>query len=318
MLLLLLVTQGLAQTPSCGATLTGTVVLTADLTCPTGHGLAVGSGATLDCADHIISGGEQAGQYGIYVREVSNAIVRNCTVERFEIGIRLRGATDATVEQSVSRENTRYGLELTTGSTGARIQGNTMTGNGDEGIHVSGPLDRDALHEIIGNTVEGNAVEGIYLLDSDANTIAENLVRDHGAAGLYIKGSHRNTILGNTLTNDPIQLVSGSQQNVLRGNTIVGHRIKFDTASNNRVYTMSIQGQGGSPSTAYDFTNSANNTVEDSEARDPRDYHIRAVNSSKNNRFTRFLAVPTLRCLVDRTSSVSVTAPNGSSLPCQR
>jgi parallel beta-helix repeat protein len=316
--MLLLGTQATAQTLSCGATVAGSVTLKADLNCPTGHGLVLGNGATLDCDGHHITGNEQPGQYGIYVREVSGATVRNCIVEGFEIGIRLRGATDATVEDSVSQDNTRYGLELTNGSTGALIQGNEITQNGDEGIHVSGPPDRDARHEILGNLVDGNAVEGIYLLDSDANTVADNVIQNHGTAGLYIKGSHRNTVEGNTLTNDPIQLVSGSQQNILRDNTIVGHRIKFDGAPNNTVSTMRIQGQGGTPGTAYELTNSPNNTIVDSAASHPGDYHIRVVNNSKNTVFTRFDAQPTLWCVVDQTSSVRVTNPQGTSVPCRK
>jgi parallel beta-helix repeat protein len=142
--ILLLGTQAIAQTLSCGATVVGSVTLKADLNCLSGHGLVLGNGATLDCAGYRITGGEQPGQYGIYVREVSHATVRDCIVEGFEIGIRLRGAIDATVEDSVSQDNTRYGLELTNGSTGALIQGNRITQNGDEGLHVSGPPDRDA------------------------------------------------------------------------------------------------------------------------------------------------------------------------------
>jgi parallel beta-helix repeat protein len=316
--MLLLGTHAIAQTLSCGATVVGSVILGDDLNCPTGHGLVLGNGATLDCNGHRITGSEQPGQYGIYVREASGATVRRCRVEGFEIGIRLRGATDATVEASVSRDNTRYGLEITSNSTGAVIQGNEITQNGDEGIHVSGPPDRDALHEIIGNTVGGNGLEGIYLLDSDANTVADNAIQHHGTAGLYLKGSHRNTIEGNTLTNDPIHLVNGSQQNVLRDNTIVGQRIKFDGAPNNTVSTMRIQGEGGIPANAYDLTNSPNNTIVDSAASDPGDYHIRAVNNSKNTVFMRFDAQPTLWCVVDKTSRVRVTNPQGTSVPCRK
>jgi parallel beta-helix repeat protein len=318
LLLLLLGAQRVAHAVSCGNTVTGTVILTTPLVCPTGHGLAVGNGATLDCNGQTITGGNQSGQYGIYVRSVSNAVVRNCTVAHFEVGIRLRGAIDALVEDNVSRDNTRYGLEITLNSTGAVIQRNDIIQNGDEGIHVSGPPDRDALHEIIGNIIDGNGLEGIYLLDSDANTVADNAIQNQGTAGIYIKGSHRNTIEGNILTNDPLQLVNGSQLNVLSANTLYGQRIKFDGAPNNTVYTMSIQGQGGTPSIAYDFTNAPNNTLVDSAASNPVDYHIKALNNSKNIVFTRFVAVPTLRCVVDQTSGVRVTDPNGTALPCPK
>jgi parallel beta-helix repeat protein len=314
-LLLILGTYAVTHAQGCGATVTGVVTLTADLNCPTGHGFVIGNGATLDCADHIISGGDQQGQYGIYVRNVSDATVRNCTAEHFEIGIRLRQATNGTVQNSVVQHNTRYGIEVTS-STGVLLQGNTIYNNGDEGIHVSGPGTRDALHRIEKNTVNANALEGIYLIGSHANTIADNTIRNHGTAGLYLTGSNRNTIDGNTLTNDAIQLVSGSQRNILRNNTISGHRIKFDGASNNEVYHTSVQEQGGRPSNAYELNRSSGNVIVDSGAIDPIDHHIRAASASKGNVFTRFAADPTLRCFVDQTSTVTVTDPNGNTLTC--
>ncbi len=309
-------TQGVAHAVSCGDTVTGTVIMAAPLDCPAGHGLLVGPGATLDCAGHSISGRHQSGQYGIYLRDIGDAVVRNCTVQSFEVGIRLRGTTNASVQNSAAEANTRYGLEITGNSTGARIQGNTIAYNGDEGIHVSGPTDRDALHHIAGNMVEGNAKEGIYLFDSDANTVADNYVQNHAAAGIYVTRSNRNVIEGNTLLNDPIQLADGSQLNMLRDNTIVGQRIKFDSASHNDVHNMSVTGQGGTPSQAYDFYRSSNNTILDSEAIRPGSYHIKAVSGSKNNTFTRLSATPTLRCSIDRTSQVIVTDQNGNRLRC--
>ena len=121
-LLLMLGMHAVAQAQSCGDTVTGTVTLTEDLVCPTGHGLRMRNGATLDCAGHTITGGDQPGQYGIYLRNVSGALVQNCTLEHFQVGIRLRGATNSTVQDSVTQHNTRYGIEITGSSTGAVIQ----------------------------------------------------------------------------------------------------------------------------------------------------------------------------------------------------
>lgn len=305
------------QTIKCGATVTGSVTLKADLVCASGHGLVVGNGATLDCAGHRISGGNQLGQYGIYVRDGSNAVVRNCVAQRFEVGIRVRNAMQATVTNSVAQDNLRYGMEVTQGSTAVLIQGNTIADNGDEGIHVSGPDGHDAQHQILDNTLDGNENEGIYLLNSNGSLIDGNTIRDHSAAGIYVKGSDRNTISGNTLINDPLQLVYESQQNVLTDNAIVGQAIKFNQASNNQVYRMSIQASGGRPSVAYDFTNSSGNRIVDSQALNPVDYGIRAKSNSTNNAFTRFSVLPSLRCSVDAGSSVSVTNDRGAGLACR-
>lgn len=306
-----------AQAVECGETVAGHVTMTADLACPIGHGVILDDGATLDCAGHRIVGGDAQGQYGVYANGVTGVSIRNCIVEHFQIGIRARAATAVTVQDSILRNNTGYGIELTQTSTGAVIQGNTITNNSDEGCHLSGPTDRDGAHQIVGNLVTNNAVEGIYLLNSNGNTIEDNTISGQGTAGIYLKSSDRNDITGNTLTNDPIQITGGSRQNVLRSNTIVGQRIKFEGSSDNTVYTTSVQGVSGAPSNAYDFISSSNNQVIDSEARRPGDYHIRAANQAKNNVFTRFTAVPgPLRCFVDGTSSVKVTDPAGKALKC--
>ena len=122
-----------ATAPACGESIQGAVTLSADLVCKTGHGLVVKNGAALDCAGHRITGGDRSGQYGIYVREGVNSVVKNCVAEGFEVGIRLRNATQAIVRNSVAQDNLRYGIEVTQGSTGALIQANKILDNGDEG-----------------------------------------------------------------------------------------------------------------------------------------------------------------------------------------
>jgi parallel beta-helix repeat protein len=305
-----------AQAVTCGETVLGAVTLTADLSCPSGHGLLLGAGAALDCAGHTISGGRVTGQYGIYLRDVAGAVVRNCTVQDFEVGIRLRGATDCALYDSVTRDNTRYGLEVTQSSARARIWRNGVHTNGDEGMHISGPAAEDAGHQILENVLDGNALEGIYLLDSDGNVIAGNTIQNHGAAGMYVKGSSRNSIADNVLTNDAMQLVAGSELNVLTGNAVIGRKIKFDGASRNHVYTTSVQAVGGSPAEAYDFVNAADNRLVDVEAVDPGDHHVRATSASTGNAFVRFTTVPALRCFVEAGSSVTATDPRGVPLAC--
>lgn len=305
-----------AQAQSCGDTVTGTVTLDSDLVCPSGTGLLLASGATLDCNGHAITGGDGVQQYGVYLRDVANATVRNCIVQHFEVGIRLSGATSCSVQNNTSQVNTRYGVEVTQGSTGALIQNNIIFSNSDEGVHISGPLVGDG-HHIIGNTITGNSAEGLYLLSSHANLVAGNIVQNQGAAGIYMKSSNSNVIQANTLTNNSLQLVAGSQLNELTGNSIIGDRLKFDNASNNQVSAQSVQVRGGRPSTAYDFNNASGNSIIDSEAIRPVDYHIRVANQSLNNVFSRFTSVPqTLKCYVDTSSNVTVTNVNGQTLKC--
>jgi parallel beta-helix repeat protein len=317
-LLLMPMTSARAATKplACGGTVTGTVTLKADLVCRSGHGVVVGGGATLNCGGHRIVGGGQLGQYGIYVRDGAKAVVRNCIAEGFEVGIRLRAAKGATVRDSITRDNLRYGMEVTQESTGGLIENNQVLDNGDEGVHVSGPATVDAGHKIVDNTIDGNVAEGIYLLGSNGSLIAGNTIRDHGGAGIYVKGSARNIIDGNMLINDPLQLVYGSQQNVLTDNVIIGQQIRFKEASNNQVYNLSVRAEGGRPSVAYDFAGSSGNLVADSEAVDPVDFEISAAGNSTGNVFTRFSVTGTLDCSVDQSSSVRVTNGHGSPVAC--
>lgn len=308
---------GAASKPiKCGAKIVGAAVLTADLVCPTGHGLVVESGGALDCAGHRITGGDRAGQYGIYVRNGAGAVVKNCVAENFDVGIRVRGVRGGLLKQNVAQDNLRYGIEVTRGSTEMRIKKNRVRDNGDEGIHLSGPDGVDAGHEIVGNTIDGNALEGIYLLRSHGNVIAGNTVIDHGAAGIYVKGSDRNTLDANTLINDPIHLVYGSSQNVLTDNTIVGQQVRFKEASDNQVFRMTVRTEAGRPAVAYELLSSSRNVIADSQVTAPSDHDIRATGGSTGNVFARFSVSSTLDCSVDGSSSVLVTNGGGAALAC--
>lgn len=245
--LLNLVSASLAQAVGCGDTVSGSVTLTQNLNCPTGHGLLLDTAATLDCAGHTITGsnGGDPQQYGVYVRDQSDATIRGCLVERFEVGIRVRGATNVTIQNNTTWQNTRYGIEITQLSTGALIEQNEVRNNGDEGMHISGPVGADALHVIRDNMVHDNVAEGIYLLDSDGNTVTMNAVLDQGNAGIYLTGSDRNVITDNTLTNNQIELVLGSRENDISRNVISDHQIALIVSGDeNMIAANEVSGAG--------------------------------------------------------------------------
>jgi parallel beta-helix repeat protein len=212
--------SGWAAAQSCGQRITGHVTLTSDLLCDDAHGVRLGPGALLDCDGHVIRHvSTPADRYGIYFDGEDDAVATDCVVEGFEVGIRVKDAARAIVRGGVTRNNTRYGIELTEGSTAALITDVTVAGNGDEGIHVSGSP-QPSEHWIAGNTVTGNRLEGIYLFRTHGNTVLGNTVRDNGAAGIYVKASDGNRIEGNDLARDPLQLVFDARGNLVMGNTI--------------------------------------------------------------------------------------------------
>ena len=305
-----------ARSEGCGATLAGAVTLSADLDCPSGHGALLAGGATLDCAGHTIRGGGGLGQYGVYLRDAGGATVRNCILEGFEVGIRLRGATDAVVEGNTTRLNLRYGIEVTQGSTRARVSENHVLANGDEGIHVSGPDGLDAGHEIAQNLVEANRLEGIYLLGSDANTVRANTLRDQGAGGVRIKDSDRSLVVDNLLLGDPLELVT-ARASVLTGNTVVGDRVRLEGAADSLLTATRVEAAGGRPVTAYELSaGAANNTLADASVAGTVDRHVAATGAAVGNAVLRFRAESAVRCAIEPGSRVTVTDPAGNRVAC--
>src|SRR5262245_13586341 len=96
-----------AETSSCGngvackcnATVRGTVRLEADLVGCGPIGLNMSPGAVLDCAGHEIRGlGPKESHNGVRADRVVDAQIRNCKVNGFERGIRIRGGQRVVVE----------------------------------------------------------------------------------------------------------------------------------------------------------------------------------------------------------------------------
>src|SRR5262249_2899125 len=126
---------------ACGDTVKGVATLPADLGVCTGLGLAVASGAVLDCAGHTITGSHLPGAWdGIKVDSATGATVRSCKVTHFRRGIRIRGGGKNLVTGNESSFN-KYGIDVATATTGNRIEQNAIHDNRDEGIHVGSGAD---------------------------------------------------------------------------------------------------------------------------------------------------------------------------------
>ena len=228
---------------SCGDTVMTNTVL--DNTDPVTSNICLGTGLTLsrsielDGNGHTIVGAGKSGTWGIYLAGASNATVRNCTAENFQIGIRLSGVTNCNVENCVAKNNTTgqpnegYGIEITQSSSGVRVSNSTVNNNGDEGIHISGTS--GSGHHILNNFINNNALEGVYLLNSNGNRIFGNFIHAQNAAGVYIKNSDQNTIKTNTFSQNPIQLTDGSEKNIISNNTMIESKIKTEDTTNNTI-----------------------------------------------------------------------------------
>lgn len=252
----------------------------------------------------------------------------------------------------VGTSDSPYGLDITSGSKDLVIARNVVLNSADEGIHISGKTPTCAKsdndpggHLLENNHVSGSGTEGVYILCSDHNRLVDNDMMDNheisgNEIGLFIdEWSTENVILGNHFVNDPIAVKRASNRNSFVGNVLTENttadgpnaRIKFTGSSSNFIGSTSINGAGAtaalyvyekdvvpmpSPSPAVTLQSECNQAIS-SAGIDPDDYHIDALDASKNNRFLRFDFSPTpLACHVVSPSTVEVSNLAGSAVSC--
>lgn len=215
----------------CGDTVSAAATLTDDLGPCRGSALRLVGSAVLDCTGHAIvgSGVVPSASHGVQLEQVSGAQVRNCRVEGFGRGIRLRGGRDATVVDNELVANT-YGIEVAGGTSAGiaenhRIEDNVVRASALDGIHL-GYGTHGAL--VTGNTIENSGQENLYLLYNEHSVIRHNTIRGGGAAAIYVKHSEDNHFIANSVSDRPIQIRGRSWGNVFAGNEIVGAAFAFE------------------------------------------------------------------------------------------
>jgi hypothetical protein len=175
---------GAQQPPlSCGATITTSVRLTADLLeCP-GDGLIVGApGIVIDLRGHTVDGVGTGN--GISGNGFADVTVRNGTVRDFAFGVRMADAPGARIT-NMRVEDTRFGIELTDdGTTSALVAWNRVSNATQAGINVESLAN--------GNIVRANEVSashrGIAVQQSaERNTVELNHVHDNVLSGMRIQ-----------------------------------------------------------------------------------------------------------------------------------
>ncbi|PWU25566.1 MAG: hypothetical protein C5B48_00645 [Candidatus Rokuibacteriota bacterium] len=260
----------------CGDTVTASYALPGDLgPCP-GHGLTIKSGVRLDCRGFKITGSSNAiQQYGVFLdgkpgAEVTGATVKACHISGFMRGIRLRAASESVIADNVTSTNgdfkahVGYGIDLSGESRNNILQGNTVRGNADEGIHVGRGSHRNRLSE---NVATDNFRESLYVLASNGGVFLKNTLGGTGVNSLYLKDSSSNHFEGNTFIGKTVRIIGDSHDNEFIGNTFSGtglHFLYYKEAperrpTNNRVTGGSIRGA----SDCLRFTSSSGNVVAD-------------------------------------------------------
>jgi parallel beta-helix repeat protein len=130
----------------CGATITTSTTLAANIGPCSGNGLVIGhNGITLNCNGHTITGTATNTHAGIYLSGKTGVTVKNCKVTAF-----------------------RYGIELLSSSRNT-LSGNTANGNHYDGFYLS-----NSFHNILTKNTADSNYNGFYFVFSSDNTFTAN------------------------------------------------------------------------------------------------------------------------------------------------
>ncbi|MDX6535893.1 MAG: large repetitive protein [Gaiellales bacterium] len=220
----------------CGATITKSVTLSADLTnCP-GTGLVVGAdGITLDLGGHTISGTNAPGGEGIADDGHAGVQIRNGAISDFRLnGVGLRGARRSIASGLVIRRIGAGGGEndpvsagiLVKDSPGSQVVANDVSNHvvafQSDGVDVLG----SAATVVSGNRLDNNNWDGLVLIASPGSRVSANALSGNGNNGVEVNGASDSTsVTGNHADgNTQIGIVVGSGQGMrVAGNSAKGN-----------------------------------------------------------------------------------------------
>ena len=175
-----------APAVTCGATLTTSTTLSADLVnCP-GTALVVGAdGITVDLAGHTISGTNAAGSEGIASDGHSKVRIVGGRITDFRVnGVGIRGGSGNVVRGVTVRRIGEGGVEGEPVSAGIAISKSPrgrVTGND------------------VSNDVKAFQADGVDVLDSPGTVVRRNRLARNSWNGLVLLGSPRSRITHNAL-----------------------------------------------------------------------------------------------------------------------
>jgi hypothetical protein len=206
-----------AAGPRCGAVLTNSTTLRADVTGCTGDGLVVGADRiTLDLNGHRVSG---TGAAGIRVAGRRAVTVLDGKVEGFTNNVLLHGSTGNVFRRLRVRRSEGRGVEVLNGSDGNRFE-QVASDEGRSGFRLQ-ESNRNVLVHI---TASRNEFNGVFGVAADDNVVQDGVFADNGEAGVgFADGSDRNRIVTNTTSGSPggVSAFFGDH-NIIAGNRMIG------------------------------------------------------------------------------------------------
>jgi poly(beta-D-mannuronate) C5 epimerase len=138
--------------------------------------------------------------YGVSWVRGSTGSATESIFEKSLIGVFTAGVRDITFLKNTFRDNTLYGLDPHTSSTGLTIDQNLAEGNGHHGIIFSDHVTQSVVRY---NVCRDNGVNGIMMdFASDQNLIMGNRAEGNKGDGIVMSDSSENTVTGNTIDNN--------------------------------------------------------------------------------------------------------------------
>lgn len=213
---------------SCGATVTTSVTLQADLIgCP-GDGLLINADAvTIDLNGHTIAGDALPPAFGfeggIVIRGQHDVVVTGGSIRGFDAGVVVEGSSGTDIRSLDSSDNVRSGVALFSTSR-SRVTDVTTRDNADHGFLVA-----QGASATLARVVATGNQHGVTFGQSDDNELRHSLVSGN-ADNVVVYGS-RNLIVDNVVTNATGCGVDcggygisheGGSDNVISGNRVVG------------------------------------------------------------------------------------------------
>jgi parallel beta-helix repeat protein len=239
--------------PACGSTITSSMVLDADLTCPQQGLLINGTNITLDLGGHTISGAGPntvpAAPFGltagVRVNVGSGVAVTNGTIRGFNAGVTTTVSANGNLITSLSLVGNRDGVlvQRTTSpvatSDNNRIIGNTVIGSTGTGINVQGSgnlVDGNTVTDGAGNAIGAAGTSSGTNVTVRNNTISRNILSNNarqftGAAAVFVINAVNTVVTANTVsgvgTNPGIFVAGGT------GTPSTGTQVTYNTAYGN-------------------------------------------------------------------------------------
>jgi large repetitive protein len=257
--------QGFENPVQCGDVITKDTELDSDLTnCP-GNGIVIGAdNIELDLNDHTIDGDgvlgctdEYACDYGVdNTAGHSGVEIEDGSIQEFATSVFVLGGNDNDLSGLSSSNNVLGGL-LMIGSTGSRIEGNSISANGlttdQAGLIV---FDSSDLR-IERNSVFGNGDIGMFLIGVNDTRVKRNSVSGNPEAGVILDGSGNELSRNRAFENGDNIVVAGDDNIITRNeadDALVGFGILLDGGNRNLLKGNDVDGaaQEGIRVTAFD------------------------------------------------------------------